>query len=294
MRVPVPVYRPRASALHAARASVGAGFCASLALVVVIYEHPLVLATLLGVVVAAGVACGVGAEVRRAVLLALPLAVLFALINPLVYQGGDTLLIRGGELLGHRLDITLEALVAGLVNGLRIVTLIAAFGLFSAAVDPDRTLKLLGRFSYRSALTASLATRLVPVLARDAFRMGDAARCRAQQPSRFAVARAALAGALDRAVDVAAALEVRGYSGARRPRHARAPWSRHDLRLATAAVAIAAAAVGARLAGTGSVELYPVAEFPVAAAEAALCAGLAACALLPFAGSRARMGVAHG
>ena len=38
----------------------------------------------------------------------------------------------------------------------------------SAAVDPDELLKALRRISYRSALTASLATRLVPVLARDA------------------------------------------------------------------------------------------------------------------------------
>ena len=87
-----------------------------------------------------------------------------------------------------------------------------AFGLFSACVDPDELLRAFRRVSYRSALTASLATRLVPVLARDALRMSDAARCRPEPPGRLAVARAALSGALDRAVDVAAALEVRGYS----------------------------------------------------------------------------------
>ena len=125
--------------------------------------------------------------------------------------------MRGGEFLGKRWDITLEALAAGGLNGLRIVALILVFGLFSAVVDPDELLKLFRRFSYRSALTASLATRLVPVLARDAGRMGDAARCRPEPPGRFAVARAAVAGALDRAVDVAAALEVRGYSAAGRP-----------------------------------------------------------------------------
>ena len=54
----------------------------------------------------------------------------------------------------------------------------------SVAVDPDALLRLFRRVSYRSALTASLATRLVPVLARDATRMSDAARCRpARRPS---------------------------------------------------------------------------------------------------------------
>ena len=38
----------------------------------------------------------------------------------------------------------------------------------SAAVDPDELLRMFRRVSYRSALTATLATRLVPVLARDA------------------------------------------------------------------------------------------------------------------------------
>ena len=98
-----------------------------------------------------------------------------------------------------------------------MIAFLMAFGLFSACVDPDELLRLLRRLSYRSALTASLATRLVPVLARDALRMGDAARCRPHPPGRLAVTRAALAGALERAVDVAAALEVRGYSRGGRP-----------------------------------------------------------------------------
>jgi energy-coupling factor transport system permease protein len=266
----------------------------SLALVTALYEHPLVLAAVIGVVVAAGAACGVGSQIARAARLSVPLALLMTLINPLVYQEGETLLVRGGEFLGRRWDITLEALAAGGLNGLRIVALILVFGLFSAVVDPDELLKLFRRFSYRSALTASLATRLVPVLARDAGRMGDAARCRPQPPGRFAVARAAVAGALDRAVDVAAALEVRGYSAAGRPKRTPRPWSRHDLRLAAAAAAIAAVAIAARVAGAGEFELYPLVEVPVTALDAGLCAALAALTLLPLAGRAARLGVAHG
>jgi energy-coupling factor transport system permease protein len=124
--------------------------------------------------------------------------------------------------------------------------------------------------------------------------MSDAARCRPRQPGRFAVARAALAGALDRAVDVAAALEVRGYSSAERPRNARPPWSRHDVRLALAAAAIAVAAVAAKLGGAGHIELYPLAEMPVGPGEVALGLALLALVTLPLAGPRSRLGVAHG
>jgi energy-coupling factor transport system permease protein len=147
--------------------------------------------------------------------------------------------------------------------------------------------------SYRSALTASLATRLVPVLARDATRMSDAARCRPEPPGRLAVARAALAGALDRAVEVAAALEVRGYSAAVRPARIRRPWSRHDVSVALAAGLLAAGAVTASVVGTASFESYPRLELALGPAEIALCCLVLGAAALPFAGRSARMGVAH-
>jgi energy-coupling factor transport system permease protein len=289
----VPVYRSRPSALHAARAGLGAAFCCALALVGVLYRHPLVLAAGLAAVVVAGAAAGVGREVWRSLRLALPLALLVALVNPLVYAEGDTLLIRGGELLGRRVDITLEATVAGALGGLRVVVIIVALGLLSAAVDPDELLRLCRRVSYRSALTGAMATRLVPVLARDAGRMGDAARCRPHPPSRLAVARAALAGALDRAVDVAAALEVRGYALAGRPRRRHRPWSRHDIRIASASAAIAALAAVGAAAGLAPVETYPRLEIHAGAAELTLSAALVALAAAPFAGRNARLGVAH-
>ena len=55
-------------------------------------------------------------------------ALLVTIVNALVYQEGDTLLVRGGEFLGRRWDITLEATVEGAMMGLRIVVLIVALG----------------------------------------------------------------------------------------------------------------------------------------------------------------------
>ena len=288
-----PVYRPRATALHAARASVGIAFCMSLALVPLLYEHPLVLAAAACALIGAGAAAGVGGELARAMRIAVPLALLFVAVNPIVSQNGQTLLVRGWEVLGQPLDVTLEALAYGAVAGLRLIVLGLAFALYAAAVDPDEVLRLFRRFSYRSALTATLTTRLVPVMARDALRMGDAARCRPVEPGRAAVARATLAGALDRAFDVAAALEVRGYANARRSRSARRPWSRHDGRVTGSALAIAALAIAARAAGVGEFEPYPLLEMELGLPELALCGALLLLALAPFAGAAARLGVAR-
>ena len=99
-----------------------------------------------------------------------------------------------------------------------------AFAVYSACVDPDRVLRALRPIAGRSALTATLVSRLVPVAAADAGRLRDAARLRgpgAAEAGRAPLARRLLAGSLDRAVDVAATLELRGYSLEPRPPRAR-------------------------------------------------------------------------
>jgi energy-coupling factor transport system permease protein len=290
----VPVYRSRPSALHAARAGAGASLCGALALTGALYLHPLILSAALAAILLGALLAGVGREIARSLRFALPFALLIAVINPLVYPEGDTLLFRGGHVLGREIDITLEATAAGAFNGLRVIVIVTAFGLMSAAVDPDELLRMFRRVSYRSALTATLATRLVPVLARDATRMSEAARCRPRPPGRLAVARAALAGALDRAVDVAAALEVRGYSlGGRTERRDRA-WSRHDWRVAAAAGVVACVSVTGAVLGVGTVEPYPSLEIETGTTEVALSALVLLVPLTPFAGRAARLGVARG
>ena len=94
-------------------------------------------------------------------------------------RDGLTVIARLGDLpvLGQT-DITLEATVAGAVLGLRATLLVLCGALYTSAVDPDEVLRLFRRFSFHSALSATLATRMVPVLTRDARRLAEAQRCR--------------------------------------------------------------------------------------------------------------------
>ena len=277
-------YRRLNTPLHAARASVGAAYCAALAAAGLSSEHPVVLLAAIVAVAGAGLCAGVGRELGRAAVLAIPLALLIFALNPLVNHGGLTVLVRGGHLpvLGE-MDITLEAIAHGGVFALRIPEVILASALYSAAVDPDEVLRLFRRFSFRSALSATLATRLVPVLTRDAGRLADAQRCRpgAGAP-RVAIVRATAAGALERAVDVAATLELRGYALARPRRGARRPWSRHDRAFAASAAALLALALVSALSGAGELDAYPRLHASWSAGTWALAAAIPVCALLPF------------
>ncbi len=281
-------YRRRGSPLHAARAAAGLTYCVALGSAALLLSAPIALGAVTATIVLAGIAAGVGPELRRAALFALPLGVLVALINAFVTRNGVTVLWRLGDLpvLGHT-DITLEATIYGAILGLRAVALILCGALYTAAVDPDEVLRLFRRVSFRSALTATLATRMVPVLIRDSRRLADAQRCRpGRAPTRVQLLRATTSGVLDRALEVAAALEVRGYGAVRRPPPARAPYSRHDLAFMASASGVLGLAIAARVAGLVPFAAYPALHAPVDGGQLGVAGGLVACALAPFADRR--------
>ena len=160
-----------------------------------------------------------------------------------------------------------------------------AFAVHAACVDPDRVLRLLRPLARRSALTATLIARLVPLAAADYVRLGEAAALRgpgAAPVGRAALARRLVAGSLDRAVDVAATLELRGYAhGA--PGSARGgPRARYAGRFLAAGVAIAALAVAARIAGVGAYGSYPTADLATGIPTLILAVSIPLLAALPF------------
>ncbi len=286
-------YRRRASPLHAARATVVAAYGGALALSALLLENPILLGALLAAVLLAAAASGVGRQLLAAARASvLPLLIATVLINVLVNRGGLTVFARLGEwgVLGQ-VNLTVEAVVYGLVFGLRLLVVALACLLVVCAADPDELLLALRRLSPHSALTAALATRMVGVLGQDARRLAEAQRCRADggargTRARVAVLRATVQGALDRALDVAAVLEMRGYGAggrARRPRHAR---SRHDLAFACAAAGVLAIVAAARASGAADFTAYPLVSMASGPATILTALALVAVALAPFADRR--------
>jgi energy-coupling factor transport system permease protein len=288
---PALAYAPGRSPLHRARPGAAVAYLGALALVGFIYSSPLVLIAAALATALAGYAAGAGRAVRASLRLALPLLVFMMLINALVTHRGDTVLVRGWEMpvLGNT-DITLESLVAGSVIGLRVVAVVLVFAVYSACVDPDRVLRALRPLARRSAMTAGLVTRMVPLAAADGARLREAAALRgpgAEPVGRAALARRLVEGSLDRAVDVAATLELRGHSLGIRSRARREP-SRDDAPLIATGVVIALIAVAARVAGAGEFETYPRIEMSAGPLTLALCATLIALAMAPLMRGRLR------
>jgi energy-coupling factor transport system permease protein len=280
----IATHRRRSSPLHAARAGIGAVWCITLALVALSFEHPLLLVTVLASTLAAAALARVGREVMRAMVWALPLAFAIALVNAVVTREGLTVVFRGPVMPGiGRLDITAEALAYGGVLALRATAIIACAALLAATVDPDELLRAVRRRSLRVGVTAALATHLVGVLARDGRRLAEAQRTLGGTAPRLGVVRAVAAGALDRATDVAATLEVRGFGSGGRPPVQKRPLSRHDIAFATSAAALAALGVATGVGGWEAFDAYPRLVVPLGAQQAVVALAVAACVLLPFA-----------
>jgi energy-coupling factor transport system permease protein len=283
----ITAHRHRSSPLHAARAGVAATWCIALMGVTLSFEHPLLLVAMLAVIMAAAAAARVAREVGRALVWSLPLALAIAVVNALVTRDGITVLFRGPVLPGlGRVDITGEALAYGGVLALRAVAIFATAALLAAVVDPDELLRAVRRRSLRAGVTAALATHLVGVLARDGRRLADAQRTLGGPANRAGVVRAVAAGALDRATDVAATLEVRGFGSAGRLQRAPRPVSRHDIAFGASTVALAVLAVASGVGGWEGFEAYPRVIVPFEPRLLVLAVALAACALLPFADRR--------
>ena len=283
-------YCRRASPLHATRATVASVWAGALIAATLLSESPLVLGALLLGVLGAGAGAGLGHELARTLRTVLIVAIPIVLVNVLVYHEGLTVFARLGDLgpFGQG-DLTVEALVYGAVIALKVGLLMLVTTLASLAIDPDELLAVFRRHSFRSALTASLATRMIGVLSADSQRLAEAQRTRPGGAAKGTRARVRLLSAivgssLDRSMDVAATLELRGFAmgtprGGRTPRR---PFSRHDRAFAASAAAVLALALLGWLVGAAPFHAYPLLNMPVSGATFVLCAALPAAVLLPL------------
>jgi energy-coupling factor transport system permease protein len=280
-------YVPRRAPLQQARAPAALAYLGAFPLAAFIFSSPLVLVGALAGACAAGLAAGARRALVTALGWGLTLAVLIIVVNGLVAGRGVTVLVRGPELpLLGPVDITLEALAEGGVLALRILVALVAFAVYSACVDPDRVLRMLAPVAHRSALTATLIARMVPLAAADLGRLREAAALRgpaAAPAGRAALVRRLVAASLDRAWDVAATLELRGYGRAGRPSGAESlPGSRRDRRFVAAGMAAMIATIVVRAAvGTGF-DAYPRIAIDADPALLTLAFALPALALAPF------------
>ncbi len=215
----------------------------------------------------------VGRQWRAMMRYALWMSAAIVVVNVIVSQQGSHVLAEAGfplPLVGTP-RLTAEALAFGGAMALRLAAIVSSFTLLNLCVHPDDLMRaaIKLRLPYRSVLVMSLSTRFLPVLMADARTISDAQRSRGLAFDKGnllqrirnggALILPLMSNSLDRAVQVAEAMESRGYgAGVRRTFY-------RDRRLvgpeAVAVVlllGVACLIVVSRALGTGGFDYYPV------------------------------------
>jgi energy-coupling factor transport system permease protein len=145
---------------------------------------------------------------------ALSAAALF-LVTPFVETIGSHPLWTGPivPVIGQ-LDVTREELRSAAFNASRLAAVGLAFAVYALFVDHDRLLAAAG-FARKSVLAVAIATRLIPTLERDAVGLVESLRGRGVEVAglrgRALLVSPLVAGSLERGVNLAEAMEARGY-----------------------------------------------------------------------------------
>jgi energy-coupling factor transport system permease protein len=142
----------------------------------------------------------------------------------------NALSIHAGRILLFRLPqswpivggaITLEAVLAGVVSGLSLLTILLVFAAFNAIVDHYQLLRATPAFLFQAGVVVSIAVTFVPQMVLSAREIREAQRIRGH---RFRGIRdllplivPLLASALERAIQLAETMEARGFGSAVRP-----------------------------------------------------------------------------
>lgn len=117
--------------------------------------------------------------------------------------------------------ITLEATIAGAVNGLGLFTILAVFAAFNAVVDHYQLLRATPPFLFPAGVVVSIAITFVPQMVLSAREIRQAQRIRGHRfrglRDLLPLVMPLLANALERAIQLAETMEARGFGSITAP-----------------------------------------------------------------------------
>lgn len=241
-------------------------FCLLGGLISLLLSHPFYPGAVLLAAVLVAAASGNGKLLKGYLFYSFFLFLLLLIVNIVFSPGGHTVLasLKAG---GREWNFTLEALVYGLVMGIKLGALIVVFGLFNWLVDPDWLFDILAFRNSRLSVLGNLTLRLFPLTVHDFRRIGEVQALRGLdftgRPWREKVLRggillnSVLLSSLERALQMAEAMYARGYGGEKHSCYYDYPWRRRDYIAAGAEAAVILLLLAGWKAGYLGYRFYP-------------------------------------
>ena len=268
-------YRNKHTAIHRLNPWCKLAWIASVFILALLLNNPLYLLLLFLSTLPLILAARVWKEWASLMKFFLLLCLLIIVINALVSNEGVHVLWQASfalPLIGTP-KITLEAILCGAGNSLRLLAIISAFTLLTFTIHPDDLMLAMTKLKlpYKSVLVTSLSTRFVPAIIDDARCITDVQRSRGLELDRvgrvqkaknyMAIGIPLLSNSLDRAVQVAEAMESRAFgSGKNRTFYRELKITRFDAVALACALLPGIFGIAMRCLGQGGYDYYPVVQ----------------------------------
>ena len=300
-------YRDKDTLVHRLNPFSKLGWIISILILALVLNNPLFLLLLFLSTLPFVKAARVWSEWLSFMRLALYLSAAIILINALVSSHGTHILFEAAfhiPLVGAPV-VTLEAIIYGVTMSIRLLAIISAFAVLTLTVNPDDMMLAMIKMKlpYKSVLVTSLSTRFIPTLLDDIERITDVQRSRGLEldkgklvrkiKSRTSIVTALLSNSLDRAVQVAEAMESRAFgTGRGRTFYRDIGLSLMDVTTVIFSLLPATLGIFMGLSGYGQYQYYPTLSWINLSQQDWLLLGLMAIllvALLPLANLKQRV-----
>ena len=262
-----------------------------------IYNNPLYILTLFCGTLPLMLMAEIKTEWKTALKFSILLGLVIILINMLFSTSGAHILYQAPfhiPLLGSP-RLTLEAIFYGLGNTLRLITIISAFTIFTLTTHPDDMMLMMQslKLPYKTILVASLSTRFVPALIQDVKEIRDTQQSKGLELHQTKLSQKIkrgvmiiiplLSNSLDRAVQIAEAMESRGFGAMKnRTFYKEIRYSKIDFITILLIVSCFIAGLWIRLQGWGDYEYYPVLDKLLSAKSDYIALGILSLFLFTF------------
>jgi energy-coupling factor transport system permease protein len=134
--------------------------------------------------------------------------------------------------------VKMESLLFATSMCLRLFLSIAAFAIMTFTIHPDQMLRVLSKFGFKSMTGLSIATRMYPTIAADSINISDAMKARGVEfddgnmlqkaRARAPVMMPLLLNSMERSMEIAEAMEARGFGAGRRTQYFDTPLTARD------------------------------------------------------------------
>jgi energy-coupling factor transport system permease protein len=192
-----------------------------------------------------------------------PLALLFALANPLFSHRGRHVIM---EVFGQ--PFTLESLLYGLISVGTILAVLILFTSYQVVITPPKFLRVFGSLFPKTALMTTVAIRFVPLMRRRLMEIAAvqrtkgidiaAGRLTKRISDGMKLLQLLLSVSLEEALQTADAMKAKGYGTGPRGRFEEYHFSHMDRIVLTLLVILAAACLAGRMQGYGDFPIFPV------------------------------------